>query len=64
VKLEKNKRHSTTYHAATHAKQAGVGKLLIGHFSNKYDDDRLFLSQAKKIFANTEIAIEGKEYEI
>lgn len=51
--------HSTTKQAATIAKKARVKKLLIGHFSSKYDTLEEFEAEAKEIFPNTELAIEG-----
>lgn len=50
--------HSTAEQAATVAKQAGVGKLLLGHFSARYKDENVLLDEAKTIFANTELAKE------
>ncbi|MDB5203452.1 MAG: ribonuclease [Ferruginibacter sp.] len=51
--------HSTTAQAAEIAKRAGVKKLLIGHFSSKYEllDD--FLTETCAIFPPTELATEG-----
>lgn len=54
--------HSTTKQAATIAKKAGVGKLLIGHFSSKYDTLNEFLTETQEIFPATELAIEGVSY--
>ncbi len=54
--------HSTTTQAATIAKKAGVQKLLIGHFSSKYEDLKPFLAEAKEIFPETQLAIEGATY--
>ncbi|KAA3647393.1 MAG: ribonuclease Z [Bacteroidetes bacterium] len=54
--------HSTAADAARIAKQAHVGKLILGHFSNRYKDKTAFLAEAKPIFSLTEIAEEGKEY--
>ena len=56
--------HSTTKQAAEIAKKAMIGKLLIGHFSSKYSTLELFESEAKEVFPNTELAIEGVTYEI
>ena len=55
--------HSTTEHAATIAKNANVKKLLIGHFSSKYENLGQFLTEASEIFANTELALEGICYQ-
>lgn len=54
--------HSTTLQAATIAQKAGVEKLLLGHFSSKYEKLDEFEEQAKAVFPNTEIAVEGVTY--
>jgi ribonuclease Z len=56
--------HSTTTQAATIALKAGAGRLLIGHFSSKYEllDD--FLSEACEVFPQTELALEGLCFKI
>lgn len=56
--------HSTTLQAASIAEKAAVKKLLIGHFSAKYEllDD--FLTEATGVFPNTELALEGICYKI
>jgi len=51
--------HSTTVQAAAIAKNAGAKKLLIGHFSSKYECLEEFLSEAKEVFENTELAVQG-----
>jgi len=56
--------HSTTKQAAELAKKAGVKKLLIGHFSSKYDTLEEFEAEAKEVFPNTELALEGVAYTI
>ena len=56
--------HSTTAQAAEIAKKAGVGKLLIGHFSSKYESLDEFLREAKEVFENTELALEGACFKI
>ncbi len=56
--------HSTTLQAGMIAKKAAVKKLLIGHFSSKYDDLSLLLQETKSIFENTELAEEGKIFKI
>jgi ribonuclease Z len=54
--------HATTHHAATIAQLANAKKLLIGHFSSKYDKLEQFEVEAKEIFPNTELALEGATY--
>jgi ribonuclease Z len=56
--------HSTAEQAATIALRAGVKKLLIGHFSSKYDKLDAFLEEAREVFAETDLAIEGVTYKI
>lgn len=56
--------HSTAREAATIAKDAGAGKLLIGHFSARYKQLDAFLEEASAIFPNTELAIEGQVFRI
>jgi ribonuclease Z len=56
--------HSTSRQAAEFARKAMVNKLLIGHFSSKYNDLSPFLSEAKEIFAETELATEGSVYTV
>jgi len=56
--------HSTTKEAALIAKKANVKKLLIGHFSSKYDTLEEFESEAREVFPNTELAQEGVTYKI
>lgn len=56
--------HATTKQAALIAKKAGVKKLLIGHFSSKYDTLDEFEKEAREVFHNTELAVEGVCYEV
>ncbi len=52
--------HSTALQAATIAKKAEVNKLIIGHYSARYKDLQPLLDEAKTIFDNTILAIEGE----
>ncbi len=56
--------HSTTLDAAKLAKKGRVKKLLIGHFSSRYDDDNVFNTEASSIFENVIISEEGKKIEV
>ncbi|MBC7523419.1 MAG: ribonuclease Z [Flavobacterium sp.] len=55
--------HSTAKQAATIAQKANVKNLILGHFSTRYNDIELFKSEAKTIFANSEIAADGKVFD-
>ncbi len=45
--------HSTARQAAQVAAAAGVGKLLLGHYSSRYHDERVLLHQAQEVFPET-----------
>jgi ribonuclease Z len=51
--------HSTAAQAAGIARMAEVKRLLIGHFSARYDNDDLFKLEADKVFPGTILAREG-----
>lgn len=51
--------HSTALQAATIARAAGVKRLLLGHFSSRYDDEDILLSEAKAAFPYSSLAHEG-----
>jgi ribonuclease Z len=54
--------HTTALQAGAIAQKAAVKKLLIGHFSSRYDDLDVLLQEAKTQFGYTEIAAEGKTF--
>lgn len=54
--------HSTTEQAAEVAKKANAKKLLIGHFSSRYEELDEFLAEATEIFECTELAREGVSF--
>ena len=56
--------HSTTVDAATCALKAGVGRLLIGHYSSRVKDISLFEREARTIFAGSYAANDGDIFEI
>ncbi|MGG8495235.1 ribonuclease Z [Tenacibaculum sp. TC6] len=60
---EKTK-HSTAEQAASIAKQAHVGKLIIGHYSSRYNNILSFKEEAQTVFENVELAEAGKRYSI
>lgn len=64
VKNAREKFHCTAYDAAQIAKKAKVKKLMLGHYSARYDDLNPLLDEASKIFENTLLAEEGKTYEV
>jgi len=57
-----NTYHSTAREAATIAKKANVGQLLLGHFSVRYKALEPLQEEARSVFENAHIAEEGKEF--
>ena len=53
------KTHSTTIDAATLAKKGEVKKLILGHYSARYDDTQMFVNEARTVFENTVLGEEG-----
>ena len=56
--------HSTAAQAAEVARQSGVGRLVLGHFSARYSDADQHLKEARAIFPNTELAVEGHRWSV
>ncbi len=59
--------HSTSVEAATIAKKAEVGRLLLGHYSSQfqtYEDEEILLNEAKEIFPQTILTKEQMEIQI
>ena len=60
----REKYHCTSIDAANIALKASAAKLLIGHFSARYDDLTPLLEEAQSVFKNTLLAEEGLTYDI
>lgn len=56
--------HSTARQAATIAAGAGVGTLLLGHYSARYNDEQVLLEEAKAVFPNSILTQEGMVFDI
>jgi ribonuclease Z len=56
--------HTTAWQAADVALQTNAQQLLIGHFSARYKTLNELLDEARSVFPNTELAIEGKTFTI
>lgn len=56
--------HSTSQDAAKVALDASVGKLLLGHFSARYNNESQLLEEAKEIFPNSYLTCEGATFDI
>lgn len=56
--------HSTALQAATLAKKAQVKTLITGHYSSRYIDLSVILAEAKSVFDNTVLGIDGEKYSV
>ena len=60
LRIKAHKRyHSTALEAAAVARDAGVKRLILGHFSKRYLDETPLLNEARTVFPNTLLANEG-----
>jgi ribonuclease Z len=64
ARAAREKFHSTAAEAATIAKLAGVKKLIIGHFSARYEELGPLLDEARDIFPETYLAEDGTIFKI
>lgn len=56
--------HSTAQQAAMVARDAQVGKLLLGHYSARYNDETILLKEAQEVFPSTYLTDEMKVFDI
>lgn len=64
LKRAKATYHTTAFQAATLAKDANVGHLLLGHFSQRYSSTKDIEQEAKKVFENTICVKDGDNFVI
>jgi len=50
--------HSTARQAAQVARDAHVGKLILGHYSSRYLNEQILLEQAQEVFQNVHLTKE------
>ena len=56
--------HSTARQAAMVAREAGVGQLLLGHYSSRYEDEQVLLREAREVFENTHLTDENTVFDV
>ncbi|WP_308590101.1 ribonuclease Z [uncultured Prevotella sp.] len=56
--------HSTARQAATVAKEAKAGMLMLGHYSSKYSNENIVLNEAKSVFGNSFLSNEMDVYDV
>ena len=56
--------HSTAEQAAMVAKAAGASRLLLGHYSARYEDEQVMLNEARAVFPETYLTAENDVFEL
>ena len=56
--------HSTAREAATIAAMAGARRLIIGHYSKRYNNEQILLDQAREAFPDVTLANEGLKIDL
>lgn len=56
--------HSTALQAAQVARDAGVGHLILGHYSSRYEDEQVLLNEARTVFENVSLSDEQAVFEV
>ncbi|WMI65002.1 ribonuclease Z [Aestuariibaculum sp. YM273] len=56
-------KHSTAKEAATIAKKANAGVLLLGHYSTRYDSLKPFKEEAREVFKHVRLSQDGKVFD-
>ena len=64
LKRARENNHSTARQAAEIALAANVGKLVIGHYSNRYKDLQPLLDEARSVFPESYLAKDGEVFEV
>lgn len=56
--------HSTARDAAVVARDAHVGRLLLGHYSARYEDEQKLLNEAREVFPESYLTDEGMTFDV
>ena len=56
--------HSTTLQAAQTARDAGVGKLIVGHYSSRFHSPDFYLDEIRTVFPEAQMAHDMDVFEI
>lgn len=56
--------HSTTLQAARTAQEAGVGKLIVGHYSSRFPSVDFFLDELRAVFPEAQLAHDMDVFEL
>ena len=56
--------HSTTLQAAQTAHDAGVGRLVVGHYSSRFPSVDFYLDELRSVFPATDLAHDGDTFQV
>lgn len=62
--IARERGHSTAREAATIAAMAGARRLIIGHYSKRYNSEQILLDQAREAFPDVTLANEGLKIDL
>lgn len=64
IALAEKYNHSTAAEAASVARDSHVGQLLLGHYSSRYEDETVLLSEARSVFPNSYLTQEMMVFDV
>ncbi|MBO5550268.1 MAG: ribonuclease Z [Prevotella sp.] len=56
--------HSTARQAAMVARDAGVQQLILGHYSSRYENEKILLDEAREVFENSRLSDEMAVFDV
>ena len=56
--------HSTARQAAMVARDAGVQQLILGHYSSRYENEKILLDEAREVFENSRLTNEMDVFDV
>ena len=56
--------HSTARQAAMVARDAGVRQLILGHYSSRYENEKILLDEAREVFENSRLSDEMAVFDV